>query len=75
MKEIKKPLRENLSKRIIGGALIGVAMAMAITLFIHSLKDKIGDPETAMTLIKSFLTAGVALFGVSIFDYLKKKSQ
>ena len=68
MKEMKKPLRLNFSKRITGASMITAAGIMAAILFAFSLKAKVGDPDTALGLIKWFIIGGAGLFGVSIFD-------
>ena len=68
---MKKNIRENISKRIIGTVLLAGAGAMIGILFAKSINTEIKDSETALTLIKYCLASGLLLFGVSQFDGFK----
>lgn len=61
------------SKRISGISMLAMAGIMSAILFGYSIATKIGDPETAITLIQGFLVTGGALLGVGVFEKFGKK--
>ena len=60
------------SKRITGISMLCGGGAMCIILFIFSLSKTVGDPDTALTIIKTLMIAGGGLLGVGVFEKIKK---
>ena len=61
------------SKRTSGLTLIGMSVLMGAVLFTFSLLKKVADPETTMTIIKTFLTAGGTLLLGGVVELWAKK--
>lgn len=66
-----KPIRDHISKRIIGVCFLCLATAGMIVLYIKALSAVIADRETALTVCYYFLFAGCSLIGLSLGDGLK----
>lgn len=59
------------SKRIFGGALVAMGVAMKLTLFVVAMFGAIGDPATASAQAASFLYTGGVLLGITGLDVFK----
>ena len=61
------------SKRIAGFITGGAALAMSVTLFAISIKSKVADPATALTIIKTLAAASFGLLGIGVVELFGKK--
>jgi hypothetical protein len=60
------------SKRITGISILSGAGCMSICLFIFSLFKQVGDPSTALTIIKTMLFTGSGLLGIGVVEHFSK---
>lgn len=70
---IPKPLRDKVSKRITGIALLVISVSMKVILFYKALGIKISDPGTAKDVSSSLLWVALALLGVDATQKIFKK--
>jgi hypothetical protein len=64
---------KNSSKRIAGSVILGIAILFSIILFWFSLTSGAKDPNTAISIINAFFTAGTLILGVGAFEKGIKK--
>lgn len=60
------------SKRLFGGMLLAMGVAMKLTVFILALIGTVGDPEVASAQGDAFMISGTSLLGITGLDVLKK---
>ena len=61
------------SKRVAGFIVLGMGLIMAAVLFSASIVKKVGDPDTAMSVINTMFITGGSLLGLGIAELFGKK--